>query len=203
MSSFGQAGAQLYLILCEHDRLAAIIEAMYFASNLSDFLPEATSNHTPLLERLTTIRQRKSTDPRDKVFAALGLVPPRAQELLNIDYDPGVPQLYTKVAVLMLNFRNRLGFLSVCQPASPRLDIPSWVPDWSDTRTQAHSFIGMTKLALFTARGEMQLQAQADAAYMKLKMKGKMWDTITFAFRWPKLRVIQALLYFSYVSSFS
>ena len=101
MSFFGQAEAQLYLISYEHDRLAAIIEAIYFASNLSDFLPETTSNHTPLLERLTTLRQRKSTDPRDKVFAALGLVSPRAQELLNIDYDLGVPQLHAKVTVLI------------------------------------------------------------------------------------------------------
>jgi hypothetical protein len=40
----------------------------------------------------------------------------------------------------------------------------------------------MTKLASFTAGGEMQWQAQADASHMKLKMKGKRWDTITFAF---------------------
>jgi hypothetical protein len=124
-----------------------MIKAKCFADNLSDFLPETTSNHTPLLERLSTLRQRKSTDPRDKVFAVLGLVSPHAQELLNIDYDLGVPQLYTKVAVLMLSLTNKLDFLSACEPTSPRSNIPSWVPDWLDTRTQAHSFIGMTKLA--------------------------------------------------------
>lgn len=166
----------------EHDRLAAMIKAVHFAGNLSDFLPDTTGEHMPLLIRLNTLRQRKSTDPRDKVFATLALVSPRAQELLNIDYALDLPVLYTNTAMVILNLTNELDFLSACEPASPRSDIPSWVPDWSDTRTQAHTFIGLAKLAPFAAGGDMKLQAEAHISSMQLKLKGKFWDTVTFAF---------------------
>jgi hypothetical protein len=83
-----------------------------------------------------------ATDPRDKVYAVLGLANDNSKDSLQADYnDANLPRfVYTKAMRYLLN-----------QPADPlswivdagigleRLidDLPSWVPDWSHgTQTQ-------------------------------------------------------------------
>lgn len=101
-----------------------MIKALFFASNLPKFL-DTSGEHIPLLIKLTTLRQRQSTDPRDKVFVTLGLISERMRDLLVIDYGIGIPELNTKLAALILSLTKRRVFRSACKPSSEMPDMPS------------------------------------------------------------------------------
>lgn len=93
----------------------------------------------PLRMLLDKHRFSKSSDPRDKVYAFLGLAsrsmsPFRTQpNVLVPDYSARVQDVYTEAAcVLMTSYKN-ISLLSHVEDASTRriLDLPSWVPDLS------------------------------------------------------------------------
>lgn len=71
-----------------------------------------------------------STDPRDKVYSILGIVADGQVESILPDYSVPVQEVYKRIAVHVMNRDNNLEFLSFCNPGR-RLQIPSWVPDWS------------------------------------------------------------------------
>ncbi|KAI3337447.1 HET-domain-containing protein [Xylariaceae sp. AK1471] len=85
-----------------------------------------------LLDLLDLSRNCDAKDPRDKVYAILGLVIDKTHHGLEADYNLSIEELYTKVA---LRLASRHGWAKVLQRAgSPRRHIksvPSWVPDWS------------------------------------------------------------------------
>ena len=91
-----------------------------------------------LYEVLDRCRSRFSTDPRDKVFAVLGLIKPieRAQSLLSIDYGLSASEVFTNTAEYMLKTTGRLTWLGgVFPPGSTNTPCPSWAPDWSNAST--------------------------------------------------------------------
>ena len=76
-----------------------------------------------------------STDPRDRVFALLGLVDESLR--LEPDYSRSVEQVYFNTANLLIsNSGNPLFILSFAGTGYDRnkVCLPSWVPDWSATR---------------------------------------------------------------------
>ena len=72
--------------------------------------------------------QAEATDPRDKVFALLGLV----SNTMGIEpnYQWSVAHVYTITASRFILSGNA-AFLSIPRPRSARLKLPSWVVDWS------------------------------------------------------------------------
>ncbi|KAF2730727.1 hypothetical protein EJ04DRAFT_567496 [Polyplosphaeria fusca] len=100
------------------------------------------ANYRPPLRLLMdTHRFSKSTDPRDKVYAFLGLADRRMApfrshpDVLKPDYSLSVQQVYLEAAqAIMVSYRN-LSLLSHVQDASrTRIPgLPSWVPDYSVT----------------------------------------------------------------------
>ena len=93
----------------------------------------------PLRMLLETHRFSKSTDPRDKIYAFLGLAdrnlePFRNQpDALTPDYNLSVSQVYTEAARSILLSYGNLSLLSHVQDLSTTKvrDLPSWVPDYS------------------------------------------------------------------------
>jgi hypothetical protein len=73
-----------------------------------------------------------ATDPRDKIYGLLGLVDDKElQELgLKPNYTQSCREIYTNVAAALLR-QGHLCILSLCQFSRTRLELPSWVPDWS------------------------------------------------------------------------
>jgi hypothetical protein len=73
-----------------------------------------------------------ATDPRDKIYGLLGLVDDKElQELgLKPNYTQSCREIYTNVAAALLR-QGHLCILSLCQFSKTRLELPSWVPDWS------------------------------------------------------------------------
>jgi hypothetical protein len=79
----------------------------------------------------------ESTDPRDKIFALLGLAADREElEELGLfpDYSKSCKETYTEAMVILLQ-QGHISLLSLCQSPKIQSDLPSWVPDWSRSAT--------------------------------------------------------------------
>jgi hypothetical protein len=79
----------------------------------------------------------ESTDPRDKIFALLGLAADR-EKLKDLgvfpDYTKSCKETYTTVMAALLQ-QGHISLLSLCQIPKLQSDLPSWVPDWSRSAT--------------------------------------------------------------------
>lgn len=85
-------------------------------------------------------RQRKCTDPRDRVYSLLGLIGGREIKLgIEPDYTKTPGQVYQDVITLYLKNLNRLDPIACCEGPdnTTASEIPSWVPDWERSRKSA------------------------------------------------------------------
>lgn len=80
-----------------------------------------------LLDLADRCRELEATDPRDKIYALLGLA---EDDQFEVDYDESVREVYQRFAVACIERSGTLGILNFVI-GSYRNDIPSWVPDWT------------------------------------------------------------------------
>lgn len=91
-------------------------------------------------------RSAQATDPRDKVYALLNLAKD-AESLhkvvdgkripFGIDYTKAVKEIYTDAAQAMVLSSGLQGTLTHARRNNPSVyDLPTWVPDWSISRTE-------------------------------------------------------------------
>ena len=115
-------------------------------------------NHLEILERLIEMRKRGSddtkllsllemttdfsvTDPRDKVFAILGLAGSRSgpnTPQFTADYRMSTEALYHRYSIYSVRTNTAdqlLHFAGLQRSLSPPRPMPSWVPDWSAQST--------------------------------------------------------------------
>lgn len=78
-----------------------------------------------LLKRTMTFY---ATDPRDKVFALLGLAHDSDRVEIVPDYSKSLEQVYAEIAVYLISKNINMIYFNT---NSPNQDHPSWVPDWS------------------------------------------------------------------------
>jgi hypothetical protein len=89
-----------------------------------------------LLDVLARFKHTEATDPRDKIYALLGLVTDSIG--VEVDYTKSVAETYTGVAVALINSSANLDILCQCpwelqhsNADLPRLEgLPSWAPDF-------------------------------------------------------------------------
>lgn len=83
---------------------------------------------------LIDTRLHQATDPRDKVYALLGIVNPASRHLITPDYaNDSVDSAFREAAALSYK-RGKLALLGLCGTCIPRKSLkfpftPSWVPD--------------------------------------------------------------------------
>ena len=82
-----------------------------------------------LLDVLIQSIPKESTDPRDKVFAIVGLTKARDDRRLQIDYSKSVCQLFTDVSEYIISTSGRLDVICTGPTLDP--EFPSWVAGWS------------------------------------------------------------------------
>lgn len=87
-----------------------------------------------LLEVMKMCRRKLSSDPKDKVFGVLGMLPPTVRGEILVDYDCSVKDVYINIVDLLLRTTTSLNV--ICEaihfpPHANNVSIPSWVPDWS------------------------------------------------------------------------
>ncbi|KAK6193662.1 hypothetical protein LQW54_012245 [Pestalotiopsis sp. IQ-011] len=95
----------------------------------------AYSNPNQVINLLGLAKSCHAADPRDKVFALLGLLPSRRIGNLAADYSLTVEEVYMRVA---LQLASHVGWLPIlaqagteAQNKSDLYSLPSWVPDWT------------------------------------------------------------------------
>ena len=94
---------------------------------------QARSDAT-LAKTLAMLRRNKATDPRDKVYATLGLAEEISAEELPIDYALPVATVYLNAAKYILKTTPGLDWLDSSSIETSVKGLPSWVTDWSVER---------------------------------------------------------------------
>ena len=124
-------------------RNAATIEDPSGAPGTLSYDPIAIKRSS-LLQQLHDTRLNHATDPRDKVYALIGLLSPEDKSNVLVDYSESVASVYNRTAIAIMRRERSLRALSAVQPVDPeqcrlngpQLDeMPSWVPDWSRDMT--------------------------------------------------------------------
>ncbi|KAM7217614.1 Heterokaryon incompatibility protein (HET) domain containing protein [Rhypophila decipiens] len=140
-------------------------------------------NLDSLLSYLLWFRQREATNPLDKVFALLGLINNHDTIAAAIvpDYNATTEALYTALARQLLQGTHSLDILSTPRSPSPQssINLPSWVPDWSDSSVRTISLIGQSRFqysATGSSRSSIQLSPDDDRV---LLLKGHIVDTVS------------------------
>jgi hypothetical protein len=105
---------------------------------LADFASETKNlpgkNPTkPLLDLLSGFRRQTATDPRDKVYAMLGMA--KEEALFTVDYSASINTVYRNVVQQLVVSTGSLDIICYAenpsQPPSLDNELPSWCPDWS------------------------------------------------------------------------
>lgn len=76
-------------------------------------------------------RPSLATDPRDKVYALLGIAQECDREAIKPDYGISTTELYRSIALYFIERDKTLDVLSQAGYGRLIADLPSWVPDWS------------------------------------------------------------------------
>jgi Heterokaryon incompatibility protein (HET) len=137
------------LVYCGRESLAwsrVDAWATWEAATRSQPWGEGTQMHTmaiirksqqqnPTGERLITLLRNatnkfSSTDPRDKIYALLGLATEKDREAILIDYSKPVVDIYTETVQHIIYSEQKLQIIG-CIHSSKRPLLPSWVPDFS------------------------------------------------------------------------
>ncbi|KAH0537231.1 hypothetical protein FGG08_005973 [Glutinoglossum americanum] len=78
-------------------------------------------------------RLRDCTDPKDKAFALYGLCSELKIQLPYPTYEKNTAQIFTEVARAIITHDDDLDVLYLVNSPRRIEDLPSWVPDWSDS----------------------------------------------------------------------
>jgi hypothetical protein len=133
----------------------------------------------PLFELIATHKSKKSTDPKDKVYALVGISSSR-DTFGDIDYSLSMREVYSHTAQHIINTSKELEVICIKQHNIDQFDLPTWVPDW----TRAPRSSGKTVIGLrhhdppFTAAGESLAEASFREDGYVLKTPGLVIDHI-------------------------
>ncbi|KAF2092942.1 hypothetical protein NA57DRAFT_62043 [Rhizodiscina lignyota] len=79
-------------------------------------------------------RTCKCSDPRDRIYALLSMLPVDENLKIEPDYTKTVSEVYRDAALAELRFWRRFDLLATVEHHGEGLRVPSWVPDWSIPR---------------------------------------------------------------------
>jgi hypothetical protein len=165
------------------------------------------------LSALNGVRFTEATNPRDKVYAALGLVgkslspiasdivkqsvdqddkPMDVNDVIKVDYGSNVEDILVSTTKSWIERQKGLHILDYCVP-SCRSQLPSWVVDWTDSRSHFYTRIALPKCGsrehdllngdqrVYSAGGDYPLEFKFDNSDKTLVLKGFQLDRVEFA----------------------
>ncbi len=140
----------------------------------------AHSKNEALLYLLIRARRSMAFDPRDKVYALIGIAREGIQgkARLNPVYgDRSVARTYTLTAIQVLEDSDDLLLLAYAEGQDFRMieSLPSWVPDWSCPRIVG---LGVTGYTRFNASIGLARSLHIDETNCRLTVKGMKLDNI-------------------------
>ena len=131
-----------------------------------------------LLEFLQLTHAHRCTDPRDKIYSLISLLPEsdRDNELSRVNYTITRAEVYALATQFIIAKSNNLEVLS-CTPAHFDTSLPTWVPDWNHLRPS------ILNTDLYTADAGLSdgLKYQFSKAWEEILIDGFLVDTIETA----------------------
>lgn len=139
------------------------------------------------LNLLMRWRHREFTDPRDKVYALLGMISSDAiPSARYCDYTIAVPQLFARVTCDLIRHENSLRpFVGACEMPHSIGDVPSWAINFADCnrigRRQLKWWGHSHRYRVFSACGDHALKVVSTSDDKTLALEGvyldEVWDT--------------------------
>ncbi|KAI0836634.1 heterokaryon incompatibility protein-domain-containing protein [Hypoxylon sp. FL0890] len=184
--------------------LSAVVRGRY--SDPLTYLEYIMGNDHYFYEILAMFRSRKANDPRDKVFALLGLV---SEDELPFPADYTIPchRVYTQTATWMIRSSGTLE--AIVRGAEGKRDpkLPSWVPDWSATGDHGTNALyrdghiwAFIEYCLYDAAKGSDLHFDFSLE-TELKLKGFRVDIISGLLERPRIPEIRQTDHFQYLCS--
>ena len=103
------------------------------ASNVCNYSPGPSVSIRTLLQQT---KNCKCSDPRDRIFALLSLVPKSMRGFgITPDYTKSVQDVYTDAFKSIVSVRANLDILLAVEMDESTQWTPTWVPDWSHPRS--------------------------------------------------------------------
>ncbi|KAH7327416.1 heterokaryon incompatibility protein-domain-containing protein [Rhexocercosporidium sp. MPI-PUGE-AT-0058] len=139
---------------------------------------------------LTDFGEFDSTDPRDKIFAFTGLATDEPNTAFAPDYTKTVETIYRETALYLYNGKDPFSVISCAGIGSRRkINLPSWVPDWTSLPTGASFtrpgyFDDLSTDARCSASGSTKARVSFDESFPEvLGLGGIIVDDIAYAGR--------------------
>ncbi|KAM0441256.1 hypothetical protein ACHAPT_000563 [Fusarium lateritium] len=86
-----------------------------------------------IVDILLRYRAHQTSDPRDKVYGLLGLLPPEFRQKITPQYDAPVAKVYTDLALALIEHTRRLDLLGAWNSEkTENAECPSWVLDFRE-----------------------------------------------------------------------
>ncbi|KAK8127082.1 heterokaryon incompatibility protein-domain-containing protein [Apiospora kogelbergensis] len=103
-------------------------------NSLLDYRPAESLDGEALLHALRLCRRKLASDPRDKLYGILGIIPESIREEFDPDYDKSAKSVYLDIVDTLIRTTDRLDVM--CDAIHFPLytgahGLPSFVPDWS------------------------------------------------------------------------
>ena len=134
----------------------------------------------PLITCLQCTRDHKATDPRDKLYALLGLASDVSKDELIPDYSLPVQDVYLSLTKFMVGRKNNLDILACSGTSISAQGMPSWMPDWRITPSVAPLTREEVDGDRFDATKGFHAAATLDWPSRKLMATGIILDGIEF-----------------------
>lgn len=105
------------------------IELLRFLRSLCD-----RPTHPSFHALIVMTQHCRFTDPRDRVFAVLGMMQPRESAGIKADYTRNFMDVYRSAFIRMALNKQSLNLLRTCTTSDETKQQPTWVPNWSSGR---------------------------------------------------------------------
>ncbi|KAF2461213.1 hypothetical protein BDY21DRAFT_334665 [Lineolata rhizophorae] len=131
-----------------------------------------------LLEYLRSTRHYRATDPRDRVYALLGVVHPEDAAAMRPDYSIDPKELYKRVALYLIEDRKSLDVLGYVGFRGTLHGLPSWIPDWSAVVPEEYMALADVSHGAYWLDQHKHPPVIDEIGYNSLVLEGKRIDAV-------------------------
>lgn len=144
-------------------------------------------SRTTVLDVMEATSAAKCYDPRDRVFAIVGLFSKKKIGRFKIDYSASLSRVYTDFARYMIKIDNSLDCLCFDRPEDlepiPTSELPSWVCDWRTERRCFFAIFGFFLNNVFEASLSLRPKISFGSSGDVLEAHGVQVDTVKEIFQ--------------------